>query len=135
MPKYFICRNLDTNHRLLYKVVKDGDKNNKLSKRQILKIMEKTADGWQVKPNAFPFPLVYGKLKGFAAEVSNKDILDAITECNPNISKEEMDKDFHELREYFNTPLEGDIEVWHKCGDTVLSKLLWTPFDEIPSDM
>jgi len=135
MINFFLCRHIENNNRMLYKVVKSGSDTVKECTRQILKPMVKTKEGWVVKENAQPFPLVFSKLKGFSVKISNNEILECIHELNPNITDNAVAEDFKELRAYFDTPNWSDVEVWHKCGDTVLSKLLWTPLYEIPSDM
>jgi len=129
MVNYFV-RNIN-GYRDLFKTTNNGSKYYNTT-RHIVKQMvwDKGLGMWVEKPNAAPIVLVYGTIKGFSANVSDEDILGVI---DNNLSDAQRERDFNELRKYFNEPNATDVETWHRAGETILSQCLWTPYDEIPN--
>jgi len=134
MANYFVCSTTamsKKSFKTLYKVIKTGSCYANTS-RTIVKEMVKGEDGWTLKPNATPLPLVYGKLKGFASQVTDDEILACI---DKNLTTAEKERDFAELRAYFNRDNASEVETWHKAGATVMSNQVWCPYAEIPTDL
>lgn len=126
---YFV-RNINGN-RSLFHVVVNGSRYANTS-RCIVVEMQKVNGVWCDKPKAVRKSIVYGKLKGFSVPISDKEIWDVI---DINLSARERQKDFDELRAYFDQPNSADVETWHESGETVATNKLWTPFFSIPNDI
>jgi hypothetical protein len=135
MANYFVCSTTamsKKSFKTLYKVIKTGSCYANTS-RTIVQEMVKGEDGnWALKPNGTPLPLVYGKLKGFASQVTDDEILACI---DKNLTTAEKERDFAELRAYFNRDNASEVETWHKAGATVMSNQVWCPYSEIPTDL
>ena len=132
MDNYFVCcTTANKCFKTLYKVIKRGSVYSNTT-RTIVKEMVKDENGnWGLKPNATPLPLVYGKLKGFASQVTDDEILTCIDQ---NLTTAEKERDFAELRAYFNRDNASEVESWHKAGATVMSNQVWIPYSEIPNE-
>lgn len=75
--------------------------------------------------------LVYRKRKGVMIEVSDKDIWDIIMEQGKDLTMSQRQKDFDELRAYFDKPVEDDEPRWCSPRDTTASGDIWIPFSDI----
>lgn len=127
MANYFVFKNGEFSS--LYEVTSNGSKVNTASTRHVCRQMDKAQDGEYVSNmKKTPKVLVYGKLRGFVTKVSDDEIWDVI---DKNLSESARQKDFKDLRAYFDEPNSSEVECWHESGATVVTKGIWIPFETL----
>lgn len=121
-----------TKNRWLYKVTKRGSDLNKTNTSCfIVKYADVDREGnLSLVDSEVIDQVVFRKRKGVIIEVTDKEIWDIIMEQGHDLTKAQRQKDFEELRTYFDKPIEDDEPRWCSPRDTTASGDIWIPLSD-----